>query len=324
MSRIMPLHGIIGFFIILITQLLVLLRSSFFFDYYFPVIWLGYILLVDGLVRLIKGRSIYQNKSEFIKLFLISATFWLIFEFVTVFIYNFEYITTYDFSDTKYFILSALTFSTVLPAIVETTDLANALEIFRGAKKRSSGLKLKKEFLYSVSILGVLLFLVPIFRPEFLFPIFWVMFFLILDPINYINGQPSIIKSVVERDYEILLSLIFAGIFCGFFWEFWNYWSYAKWSFMVPFFDYQRLFKMSWPGYVGLLFFTLELFAMYHFSKYVIKKSFAKSEKKKKPHKFKMKKKIKLPKRKDIEKTVKKVSKTKKTVSKKGKKTSKK
>jgi hypothetical protein len=272
MPKTMPKHGILGFLIILLAQLFVLLRVPYSLDFYFPVMWFGYILLVDGLVNLFKGRSIFENKAEFLRLFIISAIFWLFFEFVTIVIYQFDYILTHDFSQTKYFILSTITFSTVLPAVVETTDLLNALGIFRRYRPKMS-LKLKRSFLYFLIALGVLLFLVPIFYPPLLFPLFWIVFFLILDPINYINNQPSVLRNFAERDFEIPLSLIFSGIICGAFWEFWNYWSYVKGSFMVPFFDFFRLFEIKLFGYVGLLFFTLELFSMYHFLKYVFKQA---------------------------------------------------
>lgn len=319
MSKIMPKHGILGFLIILISQLMILFKVPYFLDYYFPIIWFGYILLIDGLVRLIRGKSIFENKNEFIKLFLVSALFWLIFEFVITFIYNFQFIKTHNFSDIKYFILSTLSFSVVLPAIVETTDLANALGIFKRTNRRGSKLKLRKEFLYFVSFVGILLFLLPIYNSELLFPIFWVMFFLILDPINYINGQPSLIRSIMDGEYEILFSLIFAGLVCGFFWEFWNYWSYAKWNFMVPFFDFQRLFEMKLLGYIGLIFFTLELFAMYHFSRFLIKKFVPRTNivhkfKRKKPAKVLEVKKVKKPvKKAPVKKAVKKTTTKKKT-----------
>ncbi|OGI15656.1 hypothetical protein A3K63_04460 [Candidatus Micrarchaeota archaeon RBG_16_49_10] len=273
MSKTIPKHGIFGLLIILVTQIFVLLRVPFFFDYYFPLIWLGYIFLVDGLVHLFKGRSLLAEKSEFIRLFLYSTAFWAFFELVINLVYNFHPTTTYGFSGVKYMLLSALTFSTVLPAIFETTDLINALRILGKPKSRVEPLKLNRGFLYLLFLIGFLIFLTPIFKGFLIFPVMWFAFLLIFDSINYMNKEPSILQSMTEGESDIPMTLMLAGAIVALFWEFWNYWAYIKWSFMAPFFDYYRLFEVQLYWFAFLLLFPLQLFAMYHFSRFAVKRT---------------------------------------------------
>jgi len=63
------------------------------------------------------------------------------------------------------------------------------------------------------------------------------------------------------------LSLLAAGLMCGFFWEFWNYWAITKWYYNVPYVGFFKIFEMPILGYLGYLPFALELYAMYWFTR---------------------------------------------------------
>ena len=101
--------------------------------------------------------------------------------------------------------------------------------------------------------------------PKYAFPLVWLAFFFILDPINYLHKQPSVIKHLKDRKLTIPLSLLLAGIIMGFFWEFWNYWAIPKWTYNVPFVGFFKIFEMPLLGYLGYFPFAFELYAMYFF-----------------------------------------------------------
>ena len=113
--------------------------------------------------------------------------------------------------------------------------------------------------------LGILSFLAAIFLPAFAFPLVWLSFFLLLDPINYLNKQPSIIRHLKDRKLAIPLSLLAAGIILGVLWEFWNFWAIPKWTYNIPYFGFFKIFEMPILGYLGYLPFTFELYSMYWF-----------------------------------------------------------
>jgi len=257
-------YGIIGIILIILVEINFFFKIEPFASWYFPIIWLGYILVIDALVYKIKGRSLIKNKfPTFIGLFILSAFFWYFFEIINFSVQNWNYIGTAG-PGILGKIFRFLSFATVLPAFFETSELIKSIHLFDKIKLKKK-LKVTKKFLYTTISLGVLFFFLPIVLPKFAFPLVWLSFLLILDPINYINKQPSIIRHIKNRKLAIPLSLLLAGIILGFFWEFWNFWSIHKWVYEIPFIGFFKIFEMPILGYLGYFPFAFELYAMYWF-----------------------------------------------------------
>lgn len=270
-------HGIIGIILIILVEINFFLKIQPFANWYFPLIWLGYILTIDALIYKIKGSSLFSNRPyTLIGMFFISALFWWIFEFVNLRINNWSYsglqgLAIYTeaieiSSTTLKNLFGTLSFATVLPALFETTELIRALKIFENKKLRKHHI-ITKTFLYIIILIGVLCFLLPFFFPTYTFPLVWLSFYFILDPINYLRNQPSIIKHLKDRKIAIPLALLLAGIILGFFWEFWNYWAIPKWTYNIPFVNFFKIFEMPILGYLGYFPFAFELYAMYWFTR---------------------------------------------------------
>ncbi len=256
--------GVIGIILIILSQINFFLKIQPFADWYFPIIWIGYILTIDAVIYNINKKSLVNNHFfHFIGLFILSALFWHIFEILNLFTQNWNYIGADNLGSIKY-IFKLISFSTVLPALFETTSLIKSIHLFDKVKLRKK-YKLSKNFLFLMIFLGIISFFLPIFFPKFTFPLIWLSFFLILDPINYINNQPSIIGHIKNRNLKIPLSLLFAGIILGFLWEFWNYWATIKWVYNVPFVGFFKIFEMPILGYLGYFPFAFELYSMYWF-----------------------------------------------------------
>ena len=256
--------GIIGIILIILSQINFFLKIQPFADWYFPIIWIGYILIIDAVIYNINKKSLVNNHFfHFIGLFILSALFWHIFEILNLFTQNWNYIGADNLGSIKY-IFKLISFSTVLPALFETTSLIKSIHLFDKVKLRKK-YNLSKNFLFLMIFLGIISFFLPIFFPKFTFPLIWLSFFLILDPINYINNQPSIIGHIKNRNLKIPLSLLLAGIMLGFLWEFWNYWATIKWVYDVPFIGFFKIFEMPILGYLGYFPFAFELYSMYWF-----------------------------------------------------------
>jgi len=256
--------GVIGIILIILSQINFFLKIQPFADWYFPIIWLGYILTIDAVIYNINKKSLVNNHFfHFIGLFILSALFWHIFEILNLFTQNWNYIGADNLGSIKY-IFKLISFSTVLPALFETTSLIKSIHLFDKVKLRKK-YNLSKNFLFLMIFLGIISFFLPIFFPKFTFPLIWLSFFLILDPINYINNQPSIIGHIKNRNLKIPLSLLFAGIMLGFLWEFWNYWATIKWIYDIPFVGFFKIFEMPILGYLGYFPFAFELYSMYWF-----------------------------------------------------------
>lgn len=257
-------YGLLGILLIVFVELNFFLKIQPFANWYFPIVWFGYILTIDAAIYKLRGNSLISNRpSQFAGLVVISMLFWWIFEFVNIPLKNWSYSGLEGLGGLSN-IFGSLSFATVLPALFETFELIRTIRLF-DKEKLARKHKITKRFLHFMMILGIVSFTVPMILPKFAFPLVWLSFFLILDPINYLHKQPSIIGHLKDRKLTIPLSLLLAGITLGFLWEFWNYWAIPKWTYDIPFVGFFKIFEMPILGYLGYLPFSFELYAMYWF-----------------------------------------------------------
>lgn len=95
----------------------------------------------------------------------------------------------------------------------------------------------------------------------------WVGLVYLLDPINGMLGQPSLLGDWNAGRLGRTLALFAGGATCGLLWEFWNYWALAKWTYHLPFLgplEHWRYFEMPLPGFLGFLPFAAECWVMLH------------------------------------------------------------
>lgn len=257
-------YGVLGIVLIILVELNFFFKVQPFANWYFPLVWFGYILVVDALVYSIRKESLISNRFyRFLGLLLLSVLFWYSFEFLNIFVGNWAYSGGEVLGIFRH-VHRILAFSTVLPALFETTELIRTVHLFDKIRLKRKH-NITKAFLHVIMLSGVACFIAPVFLPAFAYPLVWLSFFLILDPVNYLNKQPSIIGHLKDRRLAVPLSLLLAGIILGFLWEFWNYWAVIKWSYDIPFLGFFKVFEMPVLGYLGYFPFSFELYAMYWF-----------------------------------------------------------
>jgi len=257
-------YGILGIIMILFSELNFYFKIEPFASWYFPIIWFGYIFLIDAIIYKLKGHSlIMSRKEQFFKALILSALIWWLFEVINLKLGNWHYGSLNLFS-LRTLVKATISFATVLPAIIETYELLKTFNLF-------NKIKLKKHhdithgFLHLMTFIGILMIALTLLWPKYFFPLIWFAFFFILDPINYLHLQPSIIGYWKNGNYKIPLMLIVAGIIMGVLWEFWNYYSIIKWYYEIPFVGFFKIFEMPILGYLGYGPFAFELFSMYYF-----------------------------------------------------------
>lgn len=235
-----------------------------FAQFYFFPIWLGYILLVDGIVLARRGASLLeQGTAQFVALFALSAMCWWIFEALNYPVQNWLYHGVSQYTSLEFTAFATLPFSTVLPAVLETATLVGSFvpaSRYRVLTKAQPSRRL----VGLLMLLGVGAFLAPWIWPDTTYPFIWISLIFILEPINWLAGRPSIFRLMRTGRIAMLCTLFLGGITCGFFWEMWNYYSYPKWSYVLPSITAPKLFEMPLPGYLGYLPFSLELYAAYN------------------------------------------------------------
>ncbi|MBI2499614.1 hypothetical protein HYV88_05210 [Candidatus Woesearchaeota archaeon] len=257
-------YGLVGILIIVLMEINFFFKIQPFASWYFPIIWIGYILVLDAINKKISGKSlISDNKNNFFGILIISALFWWVFEFTNLSVHNWGYIGIMGDLRLRN-LFGLLSFATVLPAFFETYELIRNIHLFDKLKLKKKH-DITKRFLHTMMVIGIIFFILPLLFPKLAFPLVWLSFYFILDPINYLHKQPSIIKHIKDRNLAIPLSLLLAGIIMGFFWEFWNFYALPKWTYNIPFVSFFKIFEMPLLGYLGYFPFAFELYVMYFF-----------------------------------------------------------
>ena len=91
--------------------------------YTFPLLWFGYIVVINALLFARTGQCLLMNQPKILfKLFLLSAVFWWIFEYLNQFVQNWHYVGMTDVQGVTTVFWMTLSFSTVLPAVLGTYE----------------------------------------------------------------------------------------------------------------------------------------------------------------------------------------------------------
>jgi len=261
-------YGYIGFLIIIIAETLLFLKVYWVGVFFTPIAWTGYILFIDSLIFKLKGNSLISSRiKQFLVMLPLSVGFWLIFEFYNLFLNNWHYINLPHPIWIR-FIGYTWSFATIWPAILETKELVITLRIFDKTKFKPK--RISRKVLYFSIVLGATFLIIPIIFPSrYLAVLVWTGFIFLLDPINYLNKEKSILKDLELGNLNLLLSLFLSGLVCGLLWEFWNFWAIGKWIYTVPILENVKLFEMPVVGYLGFLVFALEVYVIYNFARLV-------------------------------------------------------
>lgn len=228
---------------------------------FFPL-WLGYALLVDALVLRRRGSSILaRSRGDFVLLFLCSAPAWWLFEAFNLRTRNWDYLGGGGFDPVTYFVLTTLSFSTVMPAVFETAELVRSA---RWMRYLSAGPRLEpaRPVLLAMFGIGLVMVALSMALPGYFYPLLWGSAFFLAEPLDAWRGRPALLGYLARGDWRPVVALALGALVCGFFWELWNYYSYPKWTYHTPGVEFLHVFEMPLPGFLGYPPFGLELFAL--------------------------------------------------------------
>ena len=261
----LPFRGAVGLTLIAVAWPASWLHVSPLDEYSFFPLWLGYILTIDALVLQRKGTSLLmRNATAFGGMFLVSVPLWWAFEGINYFTQNWHYLGAEEYSTLRYVLVASWHFSIVIPAVFETAELVGSFSFLRRFQ-RGPVMPVSRPFLIGAMVLGFLSFVALVFWPRYAFPGTWLCLFLLLDPINYLRGRPSLVAWLSRGDWRLVVALGAGALVCGWFWEMWNYWAFPKWQYTISFVDFAHVFEMPLLGYGGYLPFGLEAYTVYHF-----------------------------------------------------------
>lgn len=226
--------------------------------------WWSYIFFLDGLLFIIAGESwLLSHPRVFFRLLAWSVTFWLVFEAYNLVLKNWRYVGMIDPVADRWAGYT-LAFATVLPGVLLTSRLLIALGAWKSL--RGSPLALgfwRPRFLF----LGTILAALPLLFPSYAFPLIWIAFIFLLDPICHLLGGKSVIEDWAKGRRQEHLCLFTAGLICGIWWELWNYPASAKWVYSLPVLNFWKIFEMPILGYLGFIPFAIECAVFYNLTK---------------------------------------------------------
>jgi hypothetical protein len=264
-------HGWIGLGVIAAAEVLLFAGQPVVAGWFTPIVWTGYVLFVDALAARLTGRSyLTTDRVDGVLVALASVLCWWLFE-----LYNAPRFWRsgedavglwwrYHGLEPNLFLRRVgydWAFATIFPAMFLTAAVLRAT-VFRRARVRPwrppPGLL---RLAIAAGVVGVVLPLVVV--SQWLVPLVWAGWVLLLEPLNYRRGLPSWLGDLAKGDASRLLALLGSGAICGVLWELWNYWAATRWTYTVPYLGGVKIFEMPVLGYLGFPPFALEAYAMY-------------------------------------------------------------
>jgi hypothetical protein len=259
-------YGWLGALMMIFAELNFILKIEPFAMFGSQIVWFGFIFLIDALVYARSRRSLLStNRAQFLLLLLLSTGWW-IFEIINIRLGTWHFISEgqpYNLFAPVHVLIATTAIFVALPAFFEIFGLFKSFNLFSQVRLNIR-FKITKTFLLSFIGFGVFCLVTPLILPKPFFPLIWFAFFFILDPVNYLRNQPSIIEHLKDKRLQVPLILMLSGVTQGFLWEVWNFWAPMKWVYTVPYFGFFKVFEMPILGYLGYLFSALSLYSIYY------------------------------------------------------------
>ena len=234
----------------------------------FPLLWFGYIVVINALTFSRTGRCMLVNRPKFsLKLFVLSAGFWWIFEYLNQFVYNWHYVGMIDSHRGLTIMWMTLAFSTVLPAVLGTYEYLASFTQLKKPFENWHALPMVDSprtgwLMLSLGSLGLLM----IGRwPAVLFPFLWIGPLLLMLGILILRRELTVLMPLAKGNWSSVVLSSLAALICGGFWEMWNAYSLVHWEYSIPYVHTFKIGEMPILGYAGYLPFGLECLAVADF-----------------------------------------------------------
>jgi hypothetical protein len=259
-----PWWGWAGVGVVAVAWMLAWTRFAWVADlqpFTFSPLWMGYILIVNALTVSRTGSCLMWDRPRyFVWLFPLSAAFWWFFEYLNRFVQNWYYVGISEFTPWEYILHATLPFSTVLPAVLSTTEWLASFPRLNEAWRNLWPVRIRNPkvvgwlgfLLASAGLMGIGIW------PDYLFPLLWLSPLIIITSLQAMLGEPTVFSRVSKGDWRPIWLPALAGMICGFFWEMWNVNSLAHWEYAVPYVHRVQIFEMPLLGYAGYLPFGME------------------------------------------------------------------
>lgn len=260
----------IGVLIFALSAVLLSRHVAFMKTWFYCFAWWSFILVMDSVnFRRRKTSPFSESAMTFLFSAFISVFVWLVFELFNLRLKNWQY-HDLPLHMTERWLGYFIAFASVIPALWEISYFFEGL-----LKKKGPAffrLKVTPLILKIYVFIGCVFIFLILARPQLFFPLVWLCFIFLLEPLNYWLKNASLLADLAENDWTRIWSWILAGLTAGFFWEFWNFFADSRWEYSLPYLNFWRVFHMPVFGYTGFMPFALEVFAFYQLLGWMRKK----------------------------------------------------
>jgi hypothetical protein len=271
MKAVFRLNLYIGLGAMHLAILLLILDVPFMKTWFYICAWWPLIIFLDGLNFRISGASpLSESPRNLIFSAFISIPVWLVYELFNLRLQNWSYHSLPTELLLRW-LGYCLAFASVIPALLELSQLFQTA--LKGKNISFVRLKTTPAFLNGYMLLGFLFLFLSVLSPTLFFPLVWLGFIFLIEPINYRLRIDSLLADA-ERSYgNRIFAWLLAGFASGILWESLNYWAGSHWEYTIPYLNFGRIFQMPVFGYGGFLPFAIEVFAMFTLLDFIRKKA---------------------------------------------------
>jgi len=232
--------------------------SPFMRTWFYCFAWWSFIAVLDGANVLRSGASPLAAPPGFLWTALVSIPVWLLFEAFNLRLANWSYHGVPADRAVRW-LGCAVAFATVVPALQELAALA--LPARRDAPP-AFRLRVTAALLRGSTTAGALMLALTLAAPRLFFPLVWLGFIFLVEPLNYRRRRPSFLRDLEEGRRAPILAWMAAGLAAGVAWEFLNWFAGSHWEYHIPYLNFGRIFQMPVFGFGGFAVFALEVFAL--------------------------------------------------------------
>lgn len=257
--------GLVGVLLLVLGQTLTLVHLRPVSEYWYGIVWTGFILASDAFLAWRTGASlILDRKRDFVAMVLLSASAWWLFELANVLLLDsWSYSPSPDVPRWVQAVRSTYFFATLVPATFEATLLALFVAKAKPAVIAQQP-SLRRPLAALAMLAGAAFAGFALTYPIVSLPLVLIATGLIVDALNSLRGRTSLLLHLRARAFALPLAIAVGNIAAGVIGEMWNHPAAPKWTYRVPYADVVRLFEMPLPGYLGYAALALDLFALYH------------------------------------------------------------
>ena len=234
--------------------------APFMKTWFYCFAWWSLLLALDGWkARRTGGSFVFDAGREFLFSAFLSVPVWLMFELFNLRLRNWSYHGLPPSLPERwagYF----LAFATVIPALKILAGLIRSFGVKTIRIRR--GLTVSPELLRICAASGLTCLALTLVWPKIFFPLVWLGFIFLVEPLNYGRRGPSLLRGLEEGDAALPVVWMLAGLAAGILWELLNFWAGSHWEYHIPYLNFGRIFQMPVFGFGGFLPFALEIFAI--------------------------------------------------------------